>query len=258
MTTTLHPTYKSPYSIISSGNLVLNCTEDNFATARSVLGASHGKRYCEVTITDIPSSINTFTFGITTGEWIPPTGLYPFGTYYFQFAFSQTGYFRNNNTDIGAATGITMAEGDVFGCLLDMEAETFAIRQNGGSWVTRSFDGLAINTPDTRELFFGVTIYPNITTTLNFGGSTYASAKPTDALNWGEEPSGATIGAGRKVVSVPVVGGAVSASGTPTHWAAVDATNLLATGPVEAAAAITSGGGFDLDPITVIQTFNGG
>lgn len=89
------------------------------------------------------------------------------------------------------------------------------------------------------------------------------SAEPTDFANvssvalgnknfgagncFGSPANGSTTDS-RKVTSAAVTDGSITASGTATHWAAVDVTNsrLNATGPLPASVAVVSGNQFTL------------
>jgi hypothetical protein len=51
---------------------------------------------------------------------------------------------------------------------------------------------------------------------------------------------------GRKVMSTAITDGAVTATGTATKWALVDATRLLANGSLSAPQAVTNGNTFTL------------
>lgn len=61
-------------------------------------------------------------------------------------------------------------------------------------------------------------------------------------------PAASTTPAGRKVDSAAISDGSVTTTGTATHWAVVDATNLrlLAAGSLSASQAVTSGNTFTL------------
>lgn len=81
--------------------------------------------------------------------------------------------------------------------------------------------------------------------------ATYAAANATYALGNKASP---TIGAnadgavsGRRVTIAAISDGAVTASGTATHWAITDGSaNLVATGALAASQAVTSGNVFTL------------
>lgn len=51
---------------------------------------------------------------------------------------------------------------------------------------------------------------------------------------------------GRKVASTAITDGEVTATGTATHWAAVDGTRTLATGALNASQVVTDGNPFTL------------
>lgn len=56
---------------------------------------------------------------------------------------------------------------------------------------------------------------------------------------------------GRKCTISAITDGAVSGTGTATHWALVDGTNLLATRTLGASQAVTSGNTFTLTAIDI-------
>lgn len=90
--------------------------------------------------------------------------------------------------------------------------------------------------------------------------TTFTEATSTYALgnkNWG---AGNAFGApaarspnGRKVASVAITDGSVTATGTATKWAAVDSSNsrLLAVGSLSASQAVTNGNTFQLPTFDV-------
>lgn len=82
-------------------------------------------------------------------------------------------------------------------------------------------------------------------TTYTEASSTYTLGNET-TLNIAS-PSDRT-GGGRKVNVLEILSGTVTATGTATHFAIVDDTNtsLLATGPLNASQAVTSGNTFSL------------
>lgn len=85
--------------------------------------------------------------------------------------------------------------------------------------------------------------------------STYTQAITTYGLGNKNFGAGGCFGApgartpsGRKVSSVAVTDGSVTATGTATHWAVVDSANsrLLAAGPLASSQAVTNGNTFTL------------
>lgn len=90
--------------------------------------------------------------------------------------------------------------------------------------------------------------------------STYAAATSTNALGNKNFGAGNAFGApaakspnGRQVTSVAVTDGSVTADGTASHLAFVDAANsrLLHTQPLSATKAVNNGDVFTLNAITV-------
>jgi hypothetical protein len=87
----------------------------------------------------------------------------------------------------------------------------------------------------------------------------YAQATTAYALGFKSFSAGALFASpaagspGRKVASVAVTAGTVSASGLAHHWAVVDAGNsrLLAAGPLSVTLALTSGQAFDLTSFNI-------
>lgn len=82
--------------------------------------------------------------------------------------------------------------------------------------------------------------------------TTHTEASSTLALGSKATPTvsapGDRSGGGRKVTVSAITDGAVSATGTATHWALTDNTNsrLLATGALSASQAVTNGNPFTL------------
>lgn len=86
--------------------------------------------------------------------------------------------------------------------------------------------------------------------------TTYAQATSTNSLgnktglNTGATQNGAVDG--RRVIVPAITDGAVTATGTATHWALTNGTSvLLATGALSASQAVTSGNTFTLDAISI-------
>lgn len=85
--------------------------------------------------------------------------------------------------------------------------------------------------------------------------ATYTAAITTNALGNKTFAAGGAFGvpaarapSGRKVASTAITDGTVTATGTASHWAAVDSTNsrLLAASSLAATQAFTSGNTFSL------------
>lgn len=69
-------------------------------------------------------------------------------------------------------------------------------------------------------------------------------------VNTGAPQNGAVDG--RRVIVPAITTGSVTATGTATHWALSNGTAILvATGPLTASQAVTSGNTFTLDAITI-------
>jgi len=69
-------------------------------------------------------------------------------------------------------------------------------------------------------------------------------------VNTGATQNGATDG--RRVIVPAITTGSVTGTGTATHWALSDGTAILvATGPLSASQAVTSGNTFTLDAISI-------
>lgn len=69
-------------------------------------------------------------------------------------------------------------------------------------------------------------------------------------VNTGATQNGATDG--RRVIVPAITTGTVTGTGTATHWALSDGTSILvATGPLSASQAVTSGNTFTLDAISI-------
>ena len=69
-------------------------------------------------------------------------------------------------------------------------------------------------------------------------------------VNTGATQNGATDG--RRVIVPAITTGSVTGTGTATHWALSDGTSILvATGPLSASQAVTSGNTFTLDAISI-------
>lgn len=88
--------------------------------------------------------------------------------------------------------------------------------------------------------------------------TTFNEANNTFKLGSKVFGAGAVFGAasnatpsGRKVTSVAVTNGSVSATGTASWYAIIDGSRLLAKGQLASAQAVTSGGTFTLAPFDV-------
>lgn len=92
-----------------------------------------------------------------------------------------------------------------------------------------------------------VDITSQAATTYTEATSTYTLGNKT-GLNTGATQAGDVDG--RKVVVPAITDGSVTGSGTATHWALTDGTSILvATGPLSASQAVTSGNTFTLGAI---------
>jgi hypothetical protein len=87
--------------------------------------------------------------------------------------------------------------------------------------------------------------------------TSYAEATSTYALG---SKTGITVGSpasaspdGRRVTIAAITDGAVTGTGTATHWAIIDETNdvLIATGQLTASQAVTTGNSFTLTAFDV-------
>ena len=255
MTTTLDPVRKGTGITLSGGNLIATVsTEGADCHVKSLASASKGQRYCEVTA----GAIEFFTMylGIIRGHFPfaagQPVGFYSADGFSFNFDGWVTSPLSPNTT--------IWTTNDVLGFLVDVDAKTMAIRKNGGAWETKSYGALVGSAGTgigggTHEIFFAATLFDaTVYATFNFG-PTFAYAKPSGALEWGQEIT-AAAGPGRKVTSVAVSDGVITGAGLPTHWAAVDAANsrLLASGQISGGVAV-SAGSFTLAPVTVVQPY---
>ncbi len=90
--------------------------------------------------------------------------------------------------------------------------------------------------------------------------STYAEANATYALGRKVFGAGSCFTAvearspnGRKIASVAISDGAISADGTAAYWAVIDTVNsrLLAHGNLSAGVAVTNGNSFSLDSFDI-------
>lgn len=96
-----------------------------------------------------------------------------------------------------------------------------------------------------------IDITSQVATTYAQATSTYTLGNKT-GLNTGA-PANAGTGTGRRVTVPAITDGSVTGTGTATHWALTDgASILLATGPLNASQAVTSGNTFTLDSIDII------
>lgn len=83
------------------------------------------------------------------------------------------------------------------------------------------------------------TTYTEATSTFTLGNKTTAAG-----ASWGAPAAGDTNG--RKVTSVAITDGSVTATGTATKWSTSDATRLLVNGSLNASQAVTNGNTFTL------------
>lgn len=88
-------------------------------------------------------------------------------------------------------------------------------------------------------------------TTYTEATSTYTLGNRT-GLNTGATANAAT-GTGRRVTVPAITDGSVTGSGTATHWALSNGSNvLIATGALSSSQSVTSGNTFTLDSIDII------
>lgn len=86
------------------------------------------------------------------------------------------------------------------------------------------------------------TTYTEATVTYTLGNKT--------GLNTGAPEAGATDG--RRVIVPAITDGSVTGTGTAAYWALTDGSAILvATGPLSASQAVTSGNTFTLDAISI-------
>ena len=96
-----------------------------------------------------------------------------------------------------------------------------------------------------------IDICSQVPTTYTQATSTYTLGNKA-GLNTGATANAAS-GTGRRVTVPAITDGSVTGTGTVTHWALTDASAvLLATGPLTASQAVTSGNTFTLDAIDII------
>jgi hypothetical protein len=109
-----------------------------------------------------------------------------------------------------------------------------------------------------RVLDLGLNVLDTEATHININSSepaTYTAATSTVALGTKNFGAGAAFGApaartpsGRKVTSVAITDGSVTATGTASHWSVTDNTNsrLLAASSLGATQSVTSGNAFSM------------
>jgi len=122
---------------------------------------------------------------------------------------------------------------------------------------------MAANIADSRPLDYGLTVFSNEASHIyitSAEATTFAQATSTYALGNKNFGAGSTFGApaagspnGRKVTSVAVTNGSVTANGTATNWAVVDSANsrLLAVGSLTASQVVTNGNQFTLSAFDI-------
>ena len=94
-----------------------------------------------------------------------------------------------------------------------------------------------------------IDITSQVATTYAEATSTYTLGNKT-GLNTGATEAGATDG--RRVIVPAITDGSVTGTDTATHWALTDgASVLLATSPLSAPQAVTTGNSFALDAISI-------
>jgi hypothetical protein len=110
------------------------------------------------------------------------------------------------------------------------------------------FDG-GLDYADTNGTRVDIT--SQVATSYAQATSTYTLGNKT-GLNTGATTN-AGSGTGRQVAVPAITDGSVTGTGTATHWALTDGASLLiATGPLTASQAVTSGNTFTLDSILII------
>ncbi len=116
-----------------------------------------------------------------------------------------------------------------------------------GEYINDEIFDQGLDYADTNGTRIDVT--SQVATTYTQAVTTYTLGNKT-GLNTGATQAGDTDG--RKVVVPAITDGTVSGTGTATHWALTDGVSvLLATGPLTASQAVTSGNTFTLDAIDI-------
>ena len=106
------------------------------------------------------------------------------------------------------------------------------------------FDG-GLDYADTNGTRIDIT--SQVATTRTEAITTYTLGN--DTVNTGAPEAGAV--SGRRVQVPAITAGTVTGTGTATHWALTSGTVLIATGPLTASQAVTSGNTFSLDAISL-------
>jgi hypothetical protein len=156
---------------LAGGNLNLTGASAAWGTRLSTIAVSSGKFYAEITPTS-GSSTQGIMFGISNYITAPSSFLGAASTSYGYYGAD--GALKNNGLDT-PAWGATVADNDVVGIALDMDAGTLALYKNNvqqGSTIT-GLSGL---------FYIGVSCYGTATASANFGQRPFAYTPPTGFL----------------------------------------------------------------------------
>jgi hypothetical protein len=116
-----------------------------------------------------------------------------------------------------------------------------------GEYINDNVFDQGVNYADTNGTRIDIT--SQVATTYTQATSTYTLGNKT-GLNTGAAQNGATDG--RRVIVPAITDGSVTGTATATHWALTNGTDtLIATGPLSASQAVTSGNTFTLDAISI-------
>jgi hypothetical protein len=185
-TTTWNSADKGPNLVLSNGDLTISPSNDTDNAIRSIVSASTGKKYWEITVGNVDTAATT-SEGIGTSS----ASL----TNYVGSSAESTGW-TGGGPVYKAAAQIAVVEawttGDVLCFALDIGGALIWFRKNAGNWnndaganPATGANGIDISTMSAPPWFaMGFARADVDSFTANFGGSAYAQTPPSGFGNW--------------------------------------------------------------------------
>jgi hypothetical protein len=183
---TWNPADKSANITLSNGNLTATNGGSGDNLVRSIVSASSGKKYCEITA-DIKVNNGT-DLGVGTGaealtNWVGATADS------VGWIGGDGNIWLNSNPITGVAT---WTQGDTLCIAFDIDNMRIWFRTNGGNWnnsgtanPATNTEGIDVSALNAGPFFVMVSFRTNADQfTANFGGTAYAHAPPSGFGNW--------------------------------------------------------------------------
>ena len=167
---TLNPLQTGSNTSLTNGNLDFSNTATEWNTCLSSIFVSSGKWYCETVVSNAAAS--TLGWGVAKNSHGTDTYLGGTADGWALFGSTSTSYTYTNGSNVNSSY-CTLADNDVLGMALDMDAGTLTYYVNNVSQGT-AFSGI------TGPVCFAVTAYPSgATSVFNFGQRAFAYTAPS-------------------------------------------------------------------------------